>query len=391
MSSLIEAEADTSDDGALVAAHLCGDQTAFSRLYTRHYPRVVRALRRRTGDSGLAEDLAQVAFMRAFARLHTFEQARPFSPWVHTIADNVATDHFRRRTAEGAEPLDEELESPEHDGDAVAEELVERLVLHEALRQLPRRQRIALMLCYLVGVAPVDAAALLGISRPAFDKLASRAREGLRREYRRLSGPASLRGWALAPVAWLWRLWRTLRDQRAVTDPGTLSVVSTPACQVLLAALVALPWSGQPLHPASASVPAVAPATGVPLRALPDHTLDAVPPRSTAAPQHVSPPASLLPPGRSVEERSVGAAQRGTPPSSTVQFNPIAVPGTRHRFHQQAPAQPDYRYGVALPRPGDERLRVGQESKDEETTAPLDAVACDLARAGDPLTYCEQP
>jgi RNA polymerase sigma-70 factor (ECF subfamily) len=47
-------------------------------------------------DQGVAEELAQDAFVKAFGALRSFDPAYKFSNWILRIAHNVAIDHLRK-------------------------------------------------------------------------------------------------------------------------------------------------------------------------------------------------------------------------------------------------------------------------------------------------------
>jgi len=64
--------------------------------------------------------------------------------------------------------------------------------VRNGLRQLPERQREALVLCHFQGLSNIEAAALLELSVDALESLLARARKGLR---------AALDGQGLAPGA----------------------------------------------------------------------------------------------------------------------------------------------------------------------------------------------
>ncbi|MEM7682444.1 MAG: sigma-70 family RNA polymerase sigma factor [Planctomycetota bacterium] len=81
----------------------CAD--SFDRLARRVRPRLVRVLARQTGDAHLAEDLAQDALLRAQAKLHLYNPARPFGPWLFTVALRVGRSHQRKRRPV-TQPLD---------------------------------------------------------------------------------------------------------------------------------------------------------------------------------------------------------------------------------------------------------------------------------------------
>src|SRR6185295_2617174 len=48
-------------------------------------------------DRTLAEDLAQEAFIRAFNAIASYDPAYRFSNWIFKIANNLTSDHLRRR------------------------------------------------------------------------------------------------------------------------------------------------------------------------------------------------------------------------------------------------------------------------------------------------------
>jgi RNA polymerase sigma-70 factor (ECF subfamily) len=88
------AQTDTND---LIAAHLAGDERAFTRLVTRYQPRLVNFVTRMIQDRERAEDLVQEAFLRVYRHLNRFDQSRKFSTWVYTIASNLARNELRNR------------------------------------------------------------------------------------------------------------------------------------------------------------------------------------------------------------------------------------------------------------------------------------------------------
>lgn len=89
--------ADPSEDLALIRACLSGDSSAYTGLVERYqrpiYGLVLRILR----EQGPAEEITQDVFLRAYAKLATFDQKRKFSSWLFRIAHNAAIDELRRR------------------------------------------------------------------------------------------------------------------------------------------------------------------------------------------------------------------------------------------------------------------------------------------------------
>jgi RNA polymerase sigma-70 factor (ECF subfamily) len=86
----------TPTDADLVSLALGGRQDAYRDLVDRHSRAVFNLIARMVRDAGVAEELAQDAFVKAFAALRHFDPTFKFSNWILRIAHNVAIDHLRR-------------------------------------------------------------------------------------------------------------------------------------------------------------------------------------------------------------------------------------------------------------------------------------------------------
>jgi RNA polymerase sigma-70 factor (ECF subfamily) len=141
----------------VVTDHGDGFDVAFPDLYRG----ALRLAGRMLGDRAAAEDVAAEAMARAFARWRTVRDLAHRDAWVLRVAANLALDALRRQGSRdravtrlrGDPLLDESL-------DAAAT----RLALGAALRELPERQRDAIVLRYLVGLPDDEVAAALGIA-----------------------------------------------------------------------------------------------------------------------------------------------------------------------------------------------------------------------------------
>jgi RNA polymerase sigma-70 factor (ECF subfamily) len=86
------------DTAALVGAYLRGDSRAFDQLFSRYAGRLLNFINRIIRDRDRAEDLVQEAFIRIHRHLPRFDQSRPFSTWIYTIAANLARNELRNRS-----------------------------------------------------------------------------------------------------------------------------------------------------------------------------------------------------------------------------------------------------------------------------------------------------
>jgi RNA polymerase sigma-70 factor (ECF subfamily) len=79
----------------LVRQARTGSDAAWEALIQQHQEAVFRLAYLLTGDATDAEDVAQEAFIRAFHALDRFDSARPWRPWVLSIAANLARNRRR--------------------------------------------------------------------------------------------------------------------------------------------------------------------------------------------------------------------------------------------------------------------------------------------------------
>jgi RNA polymerase sigma factor (sigma-70 family) len=159
-------------DGELVAATLGGDHSAFESLLDRHVDRVRLLAGRMLGPQD-AEDVVQEALLQAFLGLDRLRNPERFGSWLYGVTLNLARMRLRRRDPL---PLDADVvEGPAADGETALD------AVREALEVLPRREREAVLLHYVEGLAQHEVASLAG-ERPGT------VRVRLHRARRRLRG-----------------------------------------------------------------------------------------------------------------------------------------------------------------------------------------------------------
>lgn len=126
----------------------------FEAWYLREHPKVVAALTWVAGDPDVAAEATDEAFARAYASWRKVETMASPGGWVYRVALNVV----RRRMRHAA--LEQRKVQPPV---AVAE-----VVDHEiwaVVQQLPERQRVAVVLRYLLDLPEKEVAMAMGVSR----------------------------------------------------------------------------------------------------------------------------------------------------------------------------------------------------------------------------------
>lgn len=148
--------------------------TGIEELFRSFWPLVLGYLCRRTGDPGLAEELAQETFSRATGAILGWRGEQP-AAWLLAIARNVLRDHARR--GRPLVPLDESLLEAASPGPGP------ELEVRDLLGRLPGSQRRVLELVYLEGFSHAEVAAMTGTTPAAVKTLVWRARASLRALY----------------------------------------------------------------------------------------------------------------------------------------------------------------------------------------------------------------
>lgn len=147
------------EEARLIAAARRGEARAFAALVDAHQQAVRGFLRRFAGDWTDADDIAQEAFVTAWAKLARFEGRSSFRSWVCGIGFRIARDAKRSRVRAGVREA-AWLEAR----DAAAEEaapIEDRMALAEAMAALPDEQRAAVALCLGEGFSHSEAATIL--------------------------------------------------------------------------------------------------------------------------------------------------------------------------------------------------------------------------------------
>lgn len=159
---------DPAGDLELMGRVARGDREAFATLYDRHGNSIMGFLYRLAQDRGLAEDLTQETFLRAWRAAPRWEPRARVLTWLYLIARRLWWHAAaRRRTRrEGLRALAEREAREAAPGPAPPEWLARR----EAARQVERalaglspRLRLLFVLVRLQGLSLAEAAQVAGI------------------------------------------------------------------------------------------------------------------------------------------------------------------------------------------------------------------------------------
>lgn len=167
----------------------------FESVYETYADKVLNLVFRMTGDEDTARDLTQDIFVKVYENLASFEQRSSIYTWIHRIAVNRVYNYLKReRRLQWVGLLDktlhellgekqiESLWSPDA-APNTAEDRLERAersdLLWRAVRSLPPKYRVPIVLYHYEEMSYKEVAAATGLSESAVETRIHRGRKKL--------------------------------------------------------------------------------------------------------------------------------------------------------------------------------------------------------------------
>ncbi len=160
----------------VVARARRGDTVAFESLVRAYQGDVWRLCFHLLGNSAMADDVTQDAFVRAYRFIHRYRGDAKFSTWLFSIARNCALDEVRRdqRRRKVADIIEAQPERA-----PVRAEL--GIEVREAVSSLPIELREPLVMIDILGQSYAEVAETMGIPVGTVKSRVHRARDSVAR------------------------------------------------------------------------------------------------------------------------------------------------------------------------------------------------------------------
>ena len=169
------------------------EERAFAELVRRYQGRITNLVSRVLNDRECADDLAQEVFVRVYVHRRNYRRGSKLSPWLFTIAVNLAKNEIRRRVRRrnwfSLDALQEVLQDSAMifaDPREGTERSMEREQLQEAIGRaigtVPEKYRVALVLRDIEGMAYEEIAVVLSVPGGTVRSRINRARNMLKRK-----------------------------------------------------------------------------------------------------------------------------------------------------------------------------------------------------------------
>lgn len=170
----------TSDaEAALLARYAAGDGVAARLLAAQLTPRLYAHAFRVLGEGAEAEDVTQEALMRLWKIAPDWRAGEAkVSTWCYRVVANLCTDRLRKHRAVPLEDVAEPAD-PSQSAEQRLQQAARVDALQAALAILPDRQRQAVVLRHIEGLANPEIAAILEIGVEAVESLTARGKRAL--------------------------------------------------------------------------------------------------------------------------------------------------------------------------------------------------------------------
>ncbi len=175
-----------SEEQDLISRSRQGDLSAFNQLVARYQDLVFSVTLRLVSNHATAEDITQEAFISAFRSIGRL-RGDNFRAWILRIARNAAYDAMRRTKRRPEESIEEQVvtlgetlasgeESPEDH--ALRQDLAR--AIGRGLDELPRDQRMAIVLIDIEGLSYDETASATDVSIGTVKSRLNRGRRKMR-------------------------------------------------------------------------------------------------------------------------------------------------------------------------------------------------------------------
>lgn len=127
------------------------------------------------GNSALADDIAQEAYIKAYLSCEGFRNSDKFNAWIYRIGYNSFLNH--KRSERVFSNYEEASDIPTNNN---SDDSFRYQELYSALRELPDKERISILLFYIEEYSIKEISEITGDSQDALKQQLSRGRKHLR-------------------------------------------------------------------------------------------------------------------------------------------------------------------------------------------------------------------
>ncbi len=167
------------DDFSLIKRFIDGEESVFRLIVQRHKEKVRNIIYLTLNSNDYLDDIAQEVFITVYRNLNQFKFQSQFTTWLYRITVNKCKDHIRKmRIRKIFSPI-KDIDKDAGYNISVEESNTVELV-HEAIKKLPDKLRIPLLLKDIEGFSYQEIAETVECEIGTVKSRIFRAREGLK-------------------------------------------------------------------------------------------------------------------------------------------------------------------------------------------------------------------
>jgi RNA polymerase sigma-70 factor (ECF subfamily) len=177
-----------------------GDSGAFHELYEEYKYPLLNFIYRFCQDRRVAEELCHEVFLRVYKSAASYEVKAKFSTWIYRIATNICLNELRsgKYEYELAPPAldkdapDRELPVYEDSDQTRADDRMEarerRIAVRQAIAELPKKQRLAVLFSIYQQLSYKDIGERIGCSEGAVKSMIHRSKIFIKKKLKKHLG-----------------------------------------------------------------------------------------------------------------------------------------------------------------------------------------------------------
>ena len=160
-----------------------GDESAFNEIVRTYQSMVVNLAFRFTGSEEDAKDLAQDVFVKVWIKASSFQGDASLKTWIYRITVNESLNFIRKRKiASFVDAMEAALSFQSDDTDTKLHQSEEQNLVRKAIRSLPKKQRIAIILRTFKNLPYEEIALIMELSVSSVESLLFRAKKNLKKK-----------------------------------------------------------------------------------------------------------------------------------------------------------------------------------------------------------------
>jgi RNA polymerase sigma-70 factor (ECF subfamily) len=170
------------NDESLMLRIQKGEHQAFVILVQKHTSRFYSLAYRVLSQKEDAEDVVQEAFLKIWNKPQMFKADRgvKFTTWFYKVVINLSMDRLRKSSKYKYSKVEIDFVGEEGRSVRDYEREEQERIIEQSILKLPKKQRLALNLCFYEGVSNKEAADILGVTNKAIESLLIRGKQNIK-------------------------------------------------------------------------------------------------------------------------------------------------------------------------------------------------------------------